>query len=113
MPAKLKWVKDPIIGAYIQTTNETGKITKNINDGSKKFDATTDLKELSGHPTVTGYSHVKIDTVPSVLMSGESPMVDGVYDYNLEEVTLEIPAVETVAKGDYQAMIEWNLTSAP
>lgn len=113
LTAKLKWLKDPIIGAYIQTTNETGKITKNINDGSKKFDATTDLKELSGHPIVTGYSHVKIDTVPSVLMSGESPMVDGVYDYNLEEVTLEIPAVETVAKGDYQAMIEWNLTSAP
>lgn len=113
LTAKLKWLSQPIVGAYIQTTNETGKITKNTNDGSKEFDATTDLKELSGNQTVTGTSQAKIETVPSVVMNGEGSMMDGVYDYNLEDVTLEIPAVEKVAKGEYQATIEWNLTSAP
>lgn len=113
LTAKLNWLSQPIVGAYIQTTNETGKITKNINDGSKEFNALTDLKELSGNPTVTGESNAKIETVSSVVMSGEGSMMDGVYDYNLEDVTLEIPAVEKVAKGNYQATIEWNLTSAP
>lgn len=113
LTAKLKWLSQPIVGAFIQTTNETGEITKNTNDGSKEFDAMTDLKELSGNQTVTGMSQVKIETVPSVVMYGEGSMMDGVYDYNLEDVTLEIPAVEKVAKGEYQATIEWNLTSAP
>lgn len=113
LTAKLKWLSQPIVGAFIQTTNDTGEITKNTNDGSKEFDAMTDLKELSGNQTVTGMSQVKIETVPSVVMYGEGSMMDGVYDYNLEDVTLEIPAVEKVAKGEYQATIEWNLTSAP
>lgn len=113
LTAQLKWKSQPIVGAYIQTNNQNGKITKNINDGTTAFDATNDLKELTGNPTVSGTAQAKIDTVASVVMNGDGAMFDGVYDYNLEDITLEVPAVEKVASGEYQASIEWNLTSAP
>lgn len=71
MTAKLNGLSQPIVGADIQTTNETGQITKNINDGSKEFDALTDLKELSGNPTVPGESNARLESVSSVVMNGD------------------------------------------
>ncbi|EMF0249223.1 hypothetical protein NSX98_002619, partial [Enterococcus hirae] len=63
---------------------------------------------------VTGTNNAKITTVDSTLMSNVSNKhLNGVYDYNLGDVSLILPNVENIEVGNYSATVTWNLVTAP
>ncbi|EOZ5812746.1 BspA family leucine-rich repeat surface protein [Enterococcus hirae] len=109
--AKLTWNSEGSIdNAYLQTTG-TSNVKQNINNGVNAYNPSTDLQECSD---VTGTNNAKITTVDSTLMSNVSNKhLNGVYDYNLGDVSLILPNVENIEVGNYSATVTWNLVTAP
>lgn len=109
--AKLTWNSEGSIdNAYLQTTG-TSNVKQNINNGVNVYNPSTDLQECSD---VTGVNNAKITTVDSTLMSNvENKHLNGVYDYNLGNVSLILPNVENIEVGNYSATVTWNLVTAP
>lgn len=110
LQAQLVWDKDQLPGSYIQTTNEAGTVKKNINDGSHPFQP-SDLVENDG--TVSGEKDVKIGSTLTTIMTGNGSEHNGVYDYNLGNLSLVLENVQNIQPGQYTGNINWNLTSAP
>lgn len=111
LDAKLTWNSEGSIdNAYLQTTS-TSNVKQNINNGVDAYNPSTDLQECSD---VTGTNNAKITTVDSTLMSNvPNKHLNGVYDYNLGDVSLILPNVENIEVGNYSATVTWNLVTAP
>ena len=62
-----------------------------------------------------GFSNVVISSsAPSDVIQGRGDSVhNAVYDYNLGEVTLEIPETKNIKPGKYSGNVEWNLSLVP
>lgn len=110
LQAQLVWANNALPGSSIQTANGKGEIKKNTNTGSTDFQA-NDLVGNDG--TVTGEANVKIGTTLTPIMTGQNVSHNGVYDYDLGNVSLILENVNTIQAGSYTGNINWNLTSAP
>lgn len=110
LQAQLVWDNNALKGSYIQTNNGKGEVKKNTNTGSADFQ----LNDLIGNDeTVTGEANVKIGTTPTPIMTGQNVSHNGVYDYDLGQLSLVLENANTIQAGTYTGNINWNLTSAP
>ena len=110
LQAQLVWDNNALQDSYIQTSNGKGEVKKNTNTGSAAFQL-SDLIDNDG--TVTGEANVKIGTTPTPIMTGQNVSHNGVYDYDLGQVSLVLENANTIQAGNYTGNINWNLTSAP
>jgi hypothetical protein len=112
LTAQLNWMGNPVKGAYLQTRNELGKVYKNVNDGTSKFNPNRDLVECGD--TVSGSINVVINSSENLIISKNSQHIDnGVYDYNFGDVTLEIPETSNITPNSYKGQVIWNLQITP
>ena len=112
LSARLEWVGKVIPGATIKTTNETGTVMNNTNDGTSPFDASRDLKEINEE--VVGEKNVEIGTTNTQIMQAKSDKThDAIYDYDFGNVSLDIPEVGEVPGDVYSGNVCWELTNAP
>ncbi len=110
LSAQLVWNKGKeLLGSSIKTTNKTGVVMKNINNGIAPFNPDTDL--IDSNNEVQGKSDVTITNVPTPIMAANNVSHNAVYNYNLGEVSLEIPEARTVQPGSYVGHVEWNLAN--
>ncbi|MDN3128795.1 BspA family leucine-rich repeat surface protein [Enterococcus faecalis] len=110
LSAQLVWNKGKeLSGSSIKTTNKTGVVMKNINNGIDPFNPATDLTDSNNE--VQGGSNITITDVPTPIMTANNVSHNAVYNYNLGEVSLEIPEARTVQPGSYVGHVEWNLAN--
>ncbi|MGM0252208.1 MucBP domain-containing protein [Enterococcus sp. AZ129] len=108
--AQLVWnVGKELPGSSIKTTNKTGVVMKNINNGTDLFNPDTDL--IGSNNEVQGETDVTITNVPTLIMTANNVSHNAVYNYNLGDVSLEIPEARTVQPGSYEGYVEWNLSN--
>ena len=111
LQAQLIWKNKSIPGSSILTTNSTGEVKKNMNDGSAPFQE-SDLIPIS-NDEVTGEKDIEITSAATVIMKAKSQKHNAVYDYNLGDVTLKIANAKIVEPDSYTGCGEWNLVDAP
>ncbi len=113
LKAQLVWDQNKeLTGSFIQTTNNSGTVMKNINDGVESFDPSKDL--VSSNNEVQGGKDVTITSTQSETIMTANPVNhDAVYDYELGDVSLEIPETKIIKPGEYSGHVEWNLSDAP
>ncbi len=110
LSAQLVWNEGKeLLGSSIKTTNKTGVVMKNINDGTDPFNPDLDLTDSNNE--VQGGSNVTITNVPTPIMTANNVSHNAVYNYNLGDVSLEIPEARTVQPGSYEGYVEWNLSN--
>lgn len=109
--ARLNWNSEGSINnSYLQTTG-TSNVKQNVNNGVSAYNPSTDLQECSD---VIGTSNAKITNVDCTLMSNvPNKQLNGVYDYNLGDISLVLPNAENIETGNYSATVTWNLVTAP
>ncbi|MGM0252199.1 BspA family leucine-rich repeat surface protein [Enterococcus sp. AZ129] len=106
--AQLVWnVGKELPGSSIKTTNKTGVVMKNINNGTNPFNPTTDLTD--SNDGVQGGTNVEITEVPTAIMTANMGKYNAVYNYNLGDVSLEIPDAGMVELGSYSGNVVWSL----
>ncbi|RXU79446.1 hypothetical protein CYQ52_14285 [Enterococcus faecalis] len=96
-------------GSSIKTTNKTGVVMKNINNGTDPFNPDMDLTDSNNE--VQGESDVTITNVPTLIMTANNVSHNAVYNYNLGDVSLEIPETRMIQPGSYEGHVEWNLAN--
>ncbi|EGP5143482.1 hypothetical protein EKQ19_13540, partial [Enterococcus faecium] len=70
--------------------------------------------EGQGNAEVTGVSDLQINsTSTDVMTANGKKVINGVYDYQLDNVKLVIPRQENVAAGQYTGTVTWNLQETP
>ncbi|MGX7173235.1 BspA family leucine-rich repeat surface protein [Enterococcus ratti] len=109
--AQLSW-RSPNVpsNAYIQIGNPI-RVTKNTNNGTSPYNQNTDLKPVNGP---LGTANTKITTTPiTIINNNGSTVLNGVYDFDLGNVSLVLPDSQSVAVGSYSATVTWNLVIAP
>ncbi|MDN3082723.1 BspA family leucine-rich repeat surface protein [Enterococcus faecalis] len=113
LEAQLIWDKGKeLTGAKIITTNN-GTVKKNVNDGTRPFEAVIDLvncpsEEIEAKPNVV------IESGSSqAIMTAKTVVHDAVYDYDLGNVSLEIPETKSVRPGEYIGHVNWQLINGP
>ncbi|MDN3128784.1 MucBP domain-containing protein [Enterococcus faecalis] len=110
LSAQLVWNEGKeLLGSSIKTTNKTGVVMKNINNGIAPLNPDTDL--IDSNNEVQGESDVTITNVPTPIMAANNVSHNAVYNYNLGDVSLEIPEARTVQPGSYEGYVEWNLSN--
>lgn len=108
LSAQLVWNEGKELpGSFIKTTNSTGAVMKNINNGTDSFNPDTDLTE--GNDGVQGGTNVEITKVPTPIMTANMGKYNAVYNYNLGDVSLEIPDAGMVEPGSYSGNVIWSL----
>ncbi|MGM0252220.1 MucBP domain-containing protein [Enterococcus sp. AZ129] len=108
--AQLVWnVGKELPGSSIKTTNKTGVVMKNINNGTDLFNPDTDL--IGSNNEVQGETDVTITNVPTLIMTANNVSHNAVYNYNLGDVSLEIPEARMIQPGRYEGYVEWNLAN--
>ena len=113
LEAQLRWESGKeLTGASIQTSNIAGEVKKNENNGNDPFEE-SDLKSLINNE-VEGKKSVNITTeAPTLIMlTSSSKIRNGVYNYNLGTVTLEIEETKNIRPDAYTGYVEWMLTNA-
>jgi len=110
LQAQLVWNGNVLQGSYIQTGNGNGEVKKNTNNGQTNYQS-SDLVANDG--TVIGESNVKITNTPTIIMTGQNVSRNGVYDYDLGNVSLILENANTIQAGKYTGNINWNLTNTP
>ncbi|RXF26299.1 BspA family leucine-rich repeat surface protein [Enterococcus faecalis] len=96
-------------GSSIKTTNKTGVVMKNINNGTDPFNPDMDLTDSNNE--VQGESDVTITNVPTLIMTANNVSHNAVYNYNQGDVSLEIPETRMIQPGSYEGHVEWNLAN--
>ncbi|MBO1103961.1 BspA family leucine-rich repeat surface protein, partial [Enterococcus faecalis] len=110
LSAQLVWNEGKeLLGSSIKTTNKSGLVMKNINNGTDPFNPETDLTDSNNE--VQGGTDVTITNVPIPIMTANNVSHNAVYNYNLGDVSLEIPDVRVVQPGSYEGYVEWNLAN--
>ncbi|NBA40627.1 BspA family leucine-rich repeat surface protein [Enterococcus hirae] len=111
LQAILVWDQKELSGSYIKTTNSSGIVKRNINDGTTDF-KDSDLVNISGE--VIGKTNAIITTdALNEIMSAEKLNHDAVYDYDLGDVSLVLEDVSNIPPGSYTGGINWNLVDSP
>ncbi|HGF7960128.1 TPA: WxL domain-containing protein, partial [Enterococcus faecium] len=109
LKAQLVWENGKELqGSSIKTTNNSGTVMKNINNGVDPFNPETDLTDSNNE--VQGGTDVTITNVPTPIMSANNVSHNAVYNYNLGDVSLEIPETRMIQPGTYNGYVEWNLS---
>lgn len=111
LSAQLEWTGQAISGAEIVTTNATGVVKKNTNNGVDDFDASKDFTEC---PTseVIGQRNVTIQsTSPTPILMAPSGTHNAVYDYDLGNVALRIPETRQIEPTGYHGNVQWFLNN--
>ncbi|MBO1104236.1 BspA family leucine-rich repeat surface protein [Enterococcus faecalis] len=110
LTAQLVWNEGKeLLGSSIKTTNKSGLVMKNVNSGTDPFDPETDLTDSNNE--VQGGTDVTITNVPIPIMTANNVSHNAVYNYNLGDVSLEIPDARVVQPGSYEGYVEWNLSN--
>ncbi|NTJ88478.1 WxL domain-containing protein [Enterococcus faecium] len=100
-----------ITGASIKTSNAEGTVKINENDSTGNFDESL-MKPVGDK--VIGEKNVNITTSDTLIMTGQSDKIhNSVYDYDLGDVTLNIPEVKEVAAGQKTGNVHWTLDKVP
>ncbi|WP_291293144.1 WxL domain-containing protein, partial [Enterococcus sp.] len=103
-------------GMSISIDSNTNKVKRNMNDGEKPFQP----QDLTNQVEKTGKEEVaKMDSVtltqenkPVMYTTGEQ-FVNGVYDLELENVSLTIPDASKAKAQNISTSIQWTLESTP
>ncbi|MDU5019335.1 MAG: MucBP domain-containing protein [Clostridiales bacterium] len=112
LSAQLVWNEGKeLLGSSIKTTNKTGVVMKNINNGTDPFNPETDL--TNSNDGVLGGTNVEITNVPTSIMTANIGKYNAVYNYNLGDVSLEIPDAGMVEPGSYSGNVVWSLENVP
>lgn len=114
LQAQLHWMPGKELPeAYIQTTNNAGTVMKNTNNGTNIFNPDTDLQPSNNE--VTGIQNVKItsESLTPIMQTASNVAHNTVYNYNLGNVSLEIPETKSIQSGVYEGFVEWNLSNTP
>ncbi|EME5381630.1 WxL domain-containing protein [Enterococcus faecium] len=105
LTAKLNWTGDNasvMAGTKITAENTGVKLNK---EGKL---------EEQGNAEVTGVKNLQINsTSTDVMTANGNKVINGVYDYQLDNVKLVIPKQENVAAGEYTGTVTWNLQETP
>lgn len=111
LKARLVWdTGKELQGSYIKTTNHSGAVMKNINNGVDPFNPDTDLTDSNNE--VQGMANVEITSTQSTpLMVANKVAHNAIYNYNLGDVSLEIPETRMIQPGTYKGYVEWNLSN--
>lgn len=108
--ARLNWNgKSPNGGAYIKI-GESSYISQNINNGLTVYNPTTDLKSIQN---VIVENNKIISTSDSTIISNNGNALNGVYDYNLGNISFVLSDSKQVGIGNYGATVTWNLSTTP
>lgn len=108
--ARLNWNgKSPNGGAYIKI-GESSYISQNVNNGSTVYNPTTDLKSIQN---VIVENNKIISTSDSTIISNNGNALNGVYDYNLGNISFVLSDSKQVGIGNYGATVTWNLSTTP
>jgi len=113
LEAQLIWDGNKLPNSSIQTTNSFGEVKKNINTGTNSFQS-SDFTDNDG--SVEGEPNAVINSsAPSLIMSSYSSQIphNGVYDYELGNLSLNLTSPGTIPPGNYTGNINWTLVSAP
>ncbi|WP_207492786.1 BspA family leucine-rich repeat surface protein [Enterococcus faecalis] len=111
LSAQLEWTGQTLSGAEILTTNATGVVKKNTNNGVDDFDASKDFTDC---PTseVIGQRNVTIQsTSPTPILIAPSGTHNAVYDYDLGNVALRIPETRQIEPAAYHGNVHWFLNN--
>ncbi|MBO1104229.1 BspA family leucine-rich repeat surface protein, partial [Enterococcus faecalis] len=112
LSAQLVWNEGKELpGSFIKTTNSTGAVMKNVNNGTDPFNPDTDLTD--SNDGVQGGTNVEISKVPTSIMTANMGKYNAVYNYNLGDVSLEIPDADMVEPGSYSGNVVWSLENVP
>ncbi|HGF7960136.1 TPA: WxL domain-containing protein, partial [Enterococcus faecium] len=111
LKAQLVWENGKELqGSSIKTTNNSGTVMKNTNNGVAPFNPDTDL--TSSNNEVQGTANVEITSTQSTpLMVANKVAHNAIYNYNLGDVSLEIPETRMIQPGTYNGYVEWNLSN--
>ncbi|MDQ8322412.1 WxL domain-containing protein [Enterococcus faecium] len=105
LKASLSWNGDT--NNYMEGTSidlSGGKVQKNVEGSLTPLD----------NEEVTGKSSVSINgTASEVMKSDSQKTINGVYDYEFTDVTLNIPEAKNVPAGTYDGNINWSLENTP
>ncbi len=108
LSAQLVWSEGKELpGSFIKTTNSTGTVMKNVNNGTDPFNPDRDL--MDSNDGVQGGTNVEITKVPTSIMTANMGKYNAVYNYNLGDVSLEIPEAGMVEPGSYSGNVVWSL----
>lgn len=113
LTAQLIWDGNKLLNSSIETSNALGEVKKNINTGTNSFQP-SDFTDNDG--SVEGELNAVINSsAPSPIMTSHNSEVphNGVYDYELGTLFLNLTDPGTIPPGNYTGNINWNLESTP
>jgi hypothetical protein len=98
------------------TIPTSGEVKRNMNDGSQDFQSSDLISQVQKNSTneVQKISDINVTTEEKTIMhTTGGQFVNGVYDLNLGEVTLNIPDASKVAAQELSGSVEWTLSNTP
>lgn len=113
LTAQLIWDGNKLPNSSIQTTNSLGEVKKNLNTGTNSFQS-SDFTNNDG--SVEGEVNAVINSsAPSPIMTSYNSDIphNGVYDYELGILSLNLTSPGTIPPGSYTGNINWNLQVGP
>lgn len=93
-----------------------GEVQRNMNDGSHDFQSSDLISQVQKNSTneVQKISDINVTTEEKTIMhTTGGQFVNGVYDLNLGDITLNIPDSSKVAAQKISGSVEWTLSNTP
>lgn len=93
-----------------------GEVQRNMNDGSHGFQSSDLISQVQKNSTneVQKISDINVTTEEKTIMhTTGGQFVNGVYDLNLGDITLNIPDSSKVAAQKISGSVEWTLSNTP
>ncbi|MDN3128766.1 WxL domain-containing protein [Enterococcus faecalis] len=109
--AQLEWTGQTLPGAEIVTTNATGIVKKNNNNGVDDFDANKDFTECPTSEVIGQRNVIIQSTSPTPILMAPSGTHNAVYDYDLGNVALRIPETRQIEPTAYHGNVQWFLNN--
>ncbi|HGW6169573.1 TPA: BspA family leucine-rich repeat surface protein [Enterococcus faecalis] len=110
LTAQLHWNNKELVGAELRTTT-TGNVSKNINNGSKKF-TLDDLVSVGSLIKSTKQLVIDSEKTSDVMVTN-SGNKNWVFDVDLGSIYLMLKDTHSIKPGEYSGVVKWNLTVAP
>lgn len=98
------------------TIPTNGDIHRNMNDGEQKFQSSDLIEQVKKNQTneVKNVTNIDVNTQEKTIMhTTGGQFVNGVYDLDLGEVTLNIPDASKVPAQTISGNVEWTLSNTP
>ena len=109
--AQLEWTGQTLPGTEIVTTNATGIVKKNNNNGVDDFDANKDFTECPTSEVIGQRNVIIQSTSPTPILMAPSGTHNAVYDYDLGNVALRIPETRQIEPTAYHGNVQWFLNN--